>query len=116
MLDVGQLSLVLRQPLSPIYHAILGCSTSEAGHAISASTARAPAAPAHKGSRREASRVMFQAAGTVQNTPVMDATHYGWATMTLLAQLNRGAANLPSAFLTQAQGYVGQWICASRVS
>ena len=57
----------------------------------------------------------LQAAGKTQNTPLMDATHYGWATMTLLAQLSPGASNLPSAFLTQAQAYLGQWVCAGRV-
>ena len=57
----------------------------------------------------------MQAAGNVQTTPLMDSTHYAWPTMTLLAQIDPGAASLPSAFLYESELNLNQWICSGRV-
>ena len=90
-------------------HLMPGCPNSSRAHG------QAPWPPAVTPVMPPSHGVCLQAAGKTQNTPLMDATHYGWATMTLLAQLSPGASNLPSAFLTQAEAYLGQWICAGRV-
>ena len=96
-------------PCSCPPHLMPGCPDNSRAHG------QAPWPPAVTPVMPPSHGVCLQAAGKTQNTPLMDATHYGWATMTLLAQLSPGASNLPSAFLTQAEAYLGQWICAGRV-
>ena len=46
----------------------------------------------------------------------MNPTHYAWPATVLLAQLQPGEAALPSTYLTQAEGFLNQWVCQARVS
>ena len=58
---------------------------------------------------------MLQAVGKAAQAPVMNPTHYAWPTTMLLAQLDRGTSSKPSTYVSQAEGFLNQWVCQGRV-